>query len=278
MKATNLTISIPNKGCDKNCPYCVSKMTGYVKSNFSIMCANVEKVKTIARAAGVTNVLLTGKGEPILNMEELEFLARKFREFPLEIQTNGLKLARLYNEKNNKFLIHSLVDFGINTLAISIDTFEEIGMFENMIKEYGKYFIFRFTINITNLLKDFTAEQIFEECKRVGANQISFRKVSKANYDCGSSASLEVKKWIDENTSDKQDNEFFEWLKNTIKERGRFLMTLPFGSKLFEIDGISTAWFDYCIQDENNGDDIRSLIFQEDGHLYVAWNSNYRIL
>jgi len=31
MKAWGLTISIPINGdCNKNCPYCISKMTGYI--------------------------------------------------------------------------------------------------------------------------------------------------------------------------------------------------------------------------------------------------------
>ena len=33
MRANNLTISVPYKGCDKDCPYCVSKMTGYMESD-----------------------------------------------------------------------------------------------------------------------------------------------------------------------------------------------------------------------------------------------------
>jgi len=68
MKATNLAISIPYKGCDKNCPYCVSKMTGYNTADEDAIIRNRPKVKNMAALASIGSVLLTGKGEPLLNV------------------------------------------------------------------------------------------------------------------------------------------------------------------------------------------------------------------
>ena len=93
LKAENLTISVPNAGCDKNCPYCVSRMTGYVDNDYPKMLRNVSKVIHVARAAEVTSVLFTGKGEPILAYRELIELAGLFNFWPLELQTNGIGLA-----------------------------------------------------------------------------------------------------------------------------------------------------------------------------------------
>ena len=50
MRAQNLTISVPYKGCDKDCPYCVSKMTGYIESDEGAFYGNMEKVSKIGRA------------------------------------------------------------------------------------------------------------------------------------------------------------------------------------------------------------------------------------
>ena len=46
----NLTIAVPYYGCDKNCPYCVSKMTGNYENNINLFYKNLDKVKTVARS------------------------------------------------------------------------------------------------------------------------------------------------------------------------------------------------------------------------------------
>jgi len=35
---------------------------------------------------------------------------------------------------------------------------------------------------------------------------------------------------------------------------------------------------DYCVQDDNNGKNRRSLIYQSDGHLYDSWNFKESII
>ena len=91
MKANNLTISTPYRGCDKDCSYCVSKMTGYLHGN-GLYWKNMNKVVKIADTAGVTSILVTSKGETLMAMSEVQIIATKFSDWPLELQTNGLKL------------------------------------------------------------------------------------------------------------------------------------------------------------------------------------------
>ena len=75
MKAQNLTISVPPDSngeiCDKNCKYCISRMTGYIEHDYHKVLANIDKVKTVAKAANVSSVLITGKGEPMLNFDNV---------------------------------------------------------------------------------------------------------------------------------------------------------------------------------------------------------------
>jgi hypothetical protein len=40
-----------------------------------------------------------------------------------------------------------------------------------------------------------------------------------------------------------------------------------------DVGGIAVTFFEYCVQDSNGEDDIRSLIYNQDGHLYTTWNS-----
>ena len=53
---------------------------------------------------------------------------------------------------------------------------------------------------------------------------------------------------------------------------------LPFGATVFDINGVSFTYFDYCVQESSNDETIRSLIYQEDGHLYTSWNSKASII
>ncbi len=73
MDSENLTICIPPERdgprCDKNCPYCISRMTGYIDHNYHMVMRNIDKVKTAAKAARVYSVMLTGAGEPLLNLD-----------------------------------------------------------------------------------------------------------------------------------------------------------------------------------------------------------------
>ena len=97
LRSENLTISLPYEGCEKDCKYCISKMTGYEKTDTLLMARNIEKVKTVARNAGVNSILFTGKGEPLYNGDSIKFLttmALDFAEWPLELQTNGLRLLK----------------------------------------------------------------------------------------------------------------------------------------------------------------------------------------
>ena len=56
------------------------------------------------------------------------------------------------------------------------------------------------------------------------------------------------------------------------------IRVLPFGAEVYDIGGIAVTWLDECVQERNNTNDIRSLIYQEDGHMYSSWDSLASIL
>jgi hypothetical protein len=69
---------------------------------------------------------------------------------------------------------------------------------------------------------------------------------------------------------------FLEGFNNLILEEGTFVRNLPFGASIYMIDGISATIFRHCIQENSNEDDIRSLIYYEDGHMSTSWyGSNF---
>jgi len=266
MRAQNLTISIPNKGCNKNCPYCVSRMTGDSDSKGPLMSRNVPKVIQLAKASQVTSVLLTGKGEPTLNMEDALLFASQFRAWPLEIQTNGIDLGL--------GKLRDLAINGMDIIAVSVDNVGDKhlpGLFTN-IKETDM--VSRATFNITNKMDLGTFQDLIELCKKWGVDQMTLRNVVIPN-NTGDTKQAE---WIRKHTNPKLYAKYRDDMIEACEKEGFLLRTLAHGAKVYDYQGIAVSYSDYCIQDNNSGEDIRSLIFMEDGHCYTSWNSKASIL
>jgi len=271
LRSENLTISIPYKGCDKNCKYCISKMTGYTEnSDIAAMMLNSRKVKTVADSAGITNVLLTGKGEPTKNMEDLEKLALRFKEYPLELQTNGLSLL------TNPRMLTKLDLIGINVIAISLDHQNQLKQFEPIIKQIiAEGIVVRLTFNISDMLGDLDFGDLFHYCRNNEVHQLLLRKLSIPKFDVKDKGPVQ---WITEHASNGNYEKMVKWMEGSITEIGRHIRTLNTGEKVYDLRGVSVVSIDYCIQEESNGTNLRSLIFNEDGHLYTSWNSKASIL
>ena len=267
MIANNLTISIQNVGCDKNCPYCVSKMTGYVDNNKALMLKNVNKVLTIARSAQISAVLLTGKGEPCLNMYEVLTFTQLFSEFPLELQTNGIFLSQ------NLEVIKTLASQGMNVVAVSMDddSSQIVKKISDTVHKSGM--ILRVTFNVTNNSRITNFNDLLYRCKSWGVDQLTLRKVVAPNF----SEETQQTKWIKDNVDILLYSKLIDEMRRMC-ESGHHLRTLLYGTEVYDLQGIAVSYSDYCVQDDNNTNDIRSLIFQEDGHLYTSWNSKASVL
>jgi len=265
MRAGNLTISIPDKGCNKNCPYCVSKITGKMESNVDLMIKNTKKVRTLANAAQVFCVLLTGKGEPTCNMIMTEFFIQKFEDYSVEMQTNGIDLYK-YLDK--------LAALGLNIIALSVDDIEDLDfkLFER-IRKLGM--LLRVTFNVTNKLHlpgqsyfDLDFHNLIGLCKG-HVDQMTIRNVVVPNNTERCKESV----WIEDNVNPDIYSKLERQMIETCRNNGSLIMQLPYGAYVYDYEGIAVSYSQYCIQDYNKGDDIRSLIFQEDGHVYTSWNS-----
>ena len=270
LKAENLSVSVPNHGCDKNCPYCISRMTGYVENDYSRMVRNVEKIRNVARAAEVTSVLFTGKGEPILAWEELLALGREFAGWPLELQTNGIKLSG-----DDGSLIASLYDAGFDVVAVSMDSdrqFENYRPLFSRIIDAGM--TLRITVNITDILAPRSFDDLLSYCREHAINQLTLRKIVVPENP----KDEDTARWIEEHGVPGVYDDLIRQGVDTAKKRGKLIRSLAHGVLVYDIDGVSFSYSDYCIQERNEGDNIRSLVFLEDGHLYTSWNSRASIL
>jgi len=270
LKAENLSVSVPNRGCDKNCPYCISRMTGYVQNDYSRMMRNIEKIKNVARAAEVTSVLFTGKGEPILAWEELLALGKEFAGWPLELQTNGIVLS-----KDDGSMIDSLYAAGFDVIAVSMDSDEQFLEYRPLfsrIVEAGM--TLRITVNITDILTPRSFGELVAYCREHDVGQLTLRKIVVPENP----GDEKTARWIEEHgTPDVYDDLMHQGI-SLVKKQGKLIRSLAHGVLVYDIDGVSFSYSDYCIQERNEGDNIRALVFLEDGHLYTSWNSRASIL
>lgn len=267
MRAQNLSISIPNKGCNKTCPYCISNITPGVESCPDLFLMKLPKAKKLAEHANISSVSLTGKGEPTLNMPMIAEVTRVFQEYPLEIQTNGIKIL-----ENPNLTLGLLANYCIDVIAISFDDVyqfvEHRGTFSK-IRELGMSS--RVTFNITDRLpEDFSLNQFFELCSKYGVDQFSLRNITAPAV----AVHNETTQWIMDNTQKHNYEKLLgDFQSSAFAIRAKFIGATAYGGKIYDVDGVSFTYFDNCLQEAHYSDDIRSLIYQEDGHMYTTWNS-----
>lgn len=273
MKAANLTVSVPDEGCDKNCDYCISKITPQVDGDYDKMKWNLLKVKKIADVAGVTSVLITGKGEPLVNMKDTAKLLADFSEYPTELQTNGKKLL---DPEIGENILGTLKLNKLNILAVSIDApFAQLPRFKKVFKRAQEMgMLVRVCINVLSDLNYASFNRLWNEILETEhIDQFLLRNITLPS-NIGEDASEYNKQWIELHGGDKVYPKFRNALIKKAEKEGTFLRAdTIWGMKFFEVDGISVTWSDYCIQEKNRTDDIRSLIYLPDGHLYTSWNN-----
>lgn len=286
LNAENLTISIPGNSCNKNCPYCISKITNDVEFNDVMWFKNLLKLKVMAKSSGVHSILLTGKGEPTLNLDHIYHVCSMFSEFPLELQTNGIIFRK------NPEVLSRLVNCSLTTIAISMDfidstleeNLEELKEFFKLNKTYDLNI--RLSINFTDHVPEsyLKLNRYIDLCKRYNVKQLLFRNITNPvnihSYN-------EATNWITRNNSGSKFKIFTEnfsldylngYSVNSPNVSYNLIRTTRFGMCIYDIDDISVSFSDYCIQESNNSIDIRSLIYQADGHLYTSWNSKASII
>jgi molybdenum cofactor biosynthesis enzyme MoaA len=273
MQAQNLTISIPADKCDKDCPYCISKITWKTKPNIPLMNRNIQKVKRLATIAGVTSVLITSKKEPFQNYEEMIRIANLFsRDNWLEIQTNGV-----YFSKNPYKLTLELYQAGVNVLAISVDRMKSINRLSESLKILSDFgIVTRLCLNITGFITDiFTFDEIMTNIISVGnVRQVLLRNI---NYPKNANINHPVVIWIDKNVNmiEGYQNLYNQMMKMKLDK----IRTIPqTGLTTYDYNDISVCFSDYCIQESNEYENIRSLIIQDDGHVYTSWDKKASIL
>lgn len=269
MKANNLTLSI-GASCNNDCPYCVSKMTFFPKENPSLFIRNLPKAQRIAEIASVNSVLITSKGEPLLNTETVLMCCEYFASFPLEIQTNGVFLT--------KQTIGQLYKKGVNTVAISVDSYKNLLLYRysyDICNDLG--INVRITVVLSDLWDAASGYDFLADCNTMGIKQVTLRTMTVPVHRQITKESINTADWITNNNHAERYEGFLSHIK-TYETKGNLIRTLPFGSSVYDMEGVAVTTIPYCIQEANNTTDIRSLIYHQDGHLYSSWDKRSSII
>ena len=269
MRAWGLTISLPSTGCEKKCPYCISRITGYVDYDEECFYKNIRKAIVFAKNSGIENVLLTSKLESFLSAH-IPTVISLCDEYPIEIQTNGIALYRHFKEHGR---LEEKV-FGLNTIAFSIHDLRTLDTYSDMMQWlYQNGYVVRVCLNITDKIPEMSFDEIFDYVSHFPAHHILFRQITfpQKHTDCPEIS------WIKEHCPSERFLKLYQEF-NAHVEHQRPTRVFPFGMKVYGVNGISVAFSGECVQETFSNDDLRSLIFLEDGHLYTSWSDRSTII
>jgi len=149
----------------------------------------------------------------------------------------------------------------------------DLKFFCSEIKRYD--FNLRLSLNITNNLflgkpgdnMPFLPRDVFDYCKTLGADQVTFRKMYVSNDNA-----TEQNKWLAENLDKSIELEFFPLLNKEIKEHGVYLDTLEYGSDRYSYEGMSVVIDTDCMSKGINKDAVKYLILRPNCKLYSKWD------
>lgn len=285
MEIQSLSICVP-AGCPNNCKFCVSRMrretyVNKMEKDPWPYRPDFKRRLQFCRDNGCHTVVLTGYGEPLLNMTFLDLFAQWNQELHnpfqrIELQTSGVTLDA---EK----LLHLRHTFGISTLALSIS---DIFNHENN-REYNQTppqstihldqlcttiknhdLNLRLSLNMTdayNTLRDDpweSVDRIFKRCKELGANQVTFRIL----YQSGENTPQD--EWIGQHAASPM---IIRTIRGYIRKIGRELEVLPFGARRYSVDGMSTVVDDDCMSAVSK-ECLRYAVLRPDCKLYSKWD------
>ena len=289
MKIQTFSVVVGGSKCNAKCPYCVSKMTGNdgLCKVGDINFRNFEKACQFAKMSGVSTVLLTGKGEPLLYPELItQYLQVLYKyEFPfIELQTNGIQLPAIPKKELVRWY-----NLGLTTISLSCVHWNDERNREIFAKEYGslKNYVkmlhdFGFSIRvacvmINNYIDTIGMTQAFaEKCKEWGVEQFTVRPATVVEND-----NSKVARWTKENTvKDSCYNSVVKFFEEGAKNSGypvHLLLELAHGAKVYDYNGQNIS-INTCLTESPDPDDIRQLIFFPDGHLRYSWTKKGAII
>jgi len=251
---------------------------------------NLKKAIQLAERGGVTNVLITGKGEPTLYPEHVTaYMNHLVDRFPfIELQTNGsiLEMDR-YQRFSVPGLLEQWAGLGMTTVMISNVGYKEdlnqqiyfprhaewIDLQKVVDRVHEAGMIVRYTTvgikgGIDSLVE---LEWLLRYTSAIGIDQVTWRPVAKT---VNGTDSVDTSDWIAQHGMSHAAIEcFMSALEQRIAEGHTVpLYDLAHNGRVYDYDGHNVCITNCLTKDhEYDDDELRQLIFFPNGRLYTDW-------
>lgn len=289
MNIQTFTVVCGSTACDARCPFCISRMTPNCGAN-KVRQINGHRFRAaveLAKRCGVTTMLITGKGEPLLFPRQISMFLELLdaSDFPLiELQTNGMSIC--YLAASEKEYLEDWLDMGLSLISVSVVHYLDERNREIYYPHRAAYPSLKNTIKILHefgysvRLSCMALQNYIDKPEEV-RNLIDFAKTNKVeqltirnivNPIRGGDA--EVSQFVTNNRlTQLQEEDITNW----IESEGYPLMRLPFGATVFDVNGQNVCWAN-CLTESEIGTNLRQLIFGADQHLRYSWQFEGAIL
>jgi len=283
MKIQTFSIVAGTSVCDARCPFCVSKMTpeaGVKPQKTPINIPNFRIACLLAKQAGVTTAMITGKGEPALFPEDITTYLWELEKtgIPiLELQTNGISLAqdriderglREWYISNLRVIMISVVDCDPekNRQIYMPYAREYIDLPALIEKLHGLGFSVRLSVT---MMRDYIdsphgVDRMIAFAKEHKVEQLSMRPVRRPEVD---GRSEEVYNWI---TPRLLGDAYIMVIRDHLDRLGTKLMTLMHGAVVYDVMDQNVCLTD-CLTRGPLSEDLRQIIYFPDGHIRYDW-------
>jgi pyruvate-formate lyase-activating enzyme len=320
MQIQTFSIIVGGSACNARCPFCVSRMTGKmveegteytvldrrpggaIEVEGSGLCTdphfkkldevnwhNFEIACQLAKQAGATTAMLTGKGEPTLWPNLITDYLNMMRGdgypmFPLnELQTNGIAISRgLLDAQLGNW--HKL---GLSTIGISIAHYlpernreiylankGEYPPLHTLIKKlHGFGFSVRLCcVGIQGYIDDYTQlSTLADWAKDHGVEQLTLTPINCPT----ASEDAQALEWTKEHMMSEH---MVQDIRAKLDEYGTRLLELSHGAIVYDLDGQNVCLSNCLNKGPTDLTQLRNLIFHPDGHLRFRWDHKGAII
>lgn len=290
MKIQSLSICVPG-GCPNNCRFCVSKI--HPNRGYGDVWTDYKAYKRFERELydrmsycqqhGCTDVILTGDGEPAMNVDFLKMFDKINRQLfsaykKVELQTSGVAV----DEDKLEFL----GEIGVKTIALSISSLDDAVNAEinqtakthrpvaiaGLAKEaLERHLNLRLCLNLSSYFEPsfHDLDALFGRFHELGVHQATFRKLYTSEFDTAQD------RWIRDHPF---DDKLLARLNDHVRERGRRLERLPFGAIKYSVAGISVVVDDDCMSGAAQKQELKYAILRTNCKLYSKWDDKGSLL
>jgi molybdenum cofactor biosynthesis enzyme MoaA len=298
MQISTMSVVVGSAACNARCPFCVSKMTpanGVTIKADQIDYGNWHAACRLAQVAGVTTVLITGKGEPTLFPAQVTEVLTKLKpyDFPIiEMQTNGIPLtkdtiARSDNRMPEVLLpteevLRRWYDLGLRTIAISNVGYNPAKNHEIYLPYKDEYIdlaalIARlhkigFGVRLATVLikggvdSPEAVDKLLEYAREHKVEQLKLCPVTKPGEAHNEEGNVALG-WIKENyVTPEQLLKITQW----VQSNGHFVRDLGHNAKVYDVRGQNIC-LSNCLTVDPDPNAMRQIIYFPDGRVRDSW-------